>query len=263
MPLKTLYNKLYIKFSGISRFVVDLVFPMSCLGCGREGAWLCGSCWQKIAINGRQHCAACHRPNRLGNYCGRCSPDYSLKGILIAADYADPLVSGLIKHFKFRLVADLGRICGQLLVACLERFPHVIYAANEASNEQRIIGIAANRTIQSPLLIPVPLHPRRERFRGFNQAEILARSIAGHWPLAVNHLDLRRKVFTRPQSKLRRKARIHNISGCFEWRGKDLHGRPILLIDDVVTSGATLNECGRVLKAHGAGEIWGIAVAQN
>ena len=130
-------------------------------------------------------------------------------------------------------------------------------------------------------LVPVPLHPRRHRQRGFNQAHEIARHLGpAVWPL------LRRTRHTAPQSALDARTRTHNVAGAFAvargvttrralawrpWRGhhggrrqrvEGLEGRRVLLVDDVWTTGATLSACARVLKEAGAGEVWAIVIAR-
>ncbi len=105
------------------------------------------------------------------------------------------------------------------------------------------------------LLIPVPLHPRRERERGFNQAALLAREVGSRWELRVGDRLLRRIRATEAQSGGRRE-REENVKGAFRAvRPDQVEGRRLLLIDDVLTTGATVNECAKTLLAAGADEV--------
>lgn len=108
---------------------------------------------------------------------------------------------------------------------------------------------------------PVPLDPRRRRDRGYNQAEDLARALAEHWRLALA-LDLRRTRTTRPQVGLDRAARRANVAGAFEWTGDSLGGVKVLLIDDVMTTGATAEACAVALKEAGASYVGVVTVAR-
>lgn len=112
-----------------------------------------------------------------------------------------------------------------------------------------------------PLLIPVPLSAARRRERGYNQAEALAKVLAAHcaWPAATR---LVRTRATPPQVGLDPAARRENVRGAFAWQGDALTGRRILLIDDVLTTGATANECAAVLKSAGAGWVGLLTVAR-
>jgi ComF family protein len=114
------------------------------------------------------------------------------------------------------------------------------------------------------LVIPTPLHRRRALERGFNQAEILAQIIAKQFNLPLNSKVLRRRKNIKHQASLDRAGRLKNIQGCFQIKNPELiRGRKILLIDDVITTGATLNEQAELLKQNGAEKIWALVVAKN
>lgn len=108
---------------------------------------------------------------------------------------------------------------------------------------------------------PVPLDARRRRDRGYNQAEDLARALAEHWRLTVA-LDLCRTRITRPQVGLDRAARRTNVAGAFEWTGDTIEGARILLVDDVMTTGATAEACAAALKEAGASFVGIVTVAR-
>ena len=114
------------------------------------------------------------------------------------------------------------------------------------------------------VVVPVPLHRRRLWDRGFNQAELLARVVAQElaYPLVA---PLTRRVPTRPQFNLSRRDRRANIAGAFAMkpRGREqINHKIVLLVDDIVTTGATMNECAKILKQNGAREIWGLVLAK-
>lgn len=113
------------------------------------------------------------------------------------------------------------------------------------------------------LIIPVPLHPKRLRWRGFNQSEKIADIIASNLQIPIDSTSLKRIKFKTPQAKLKKEDRIKNISNNFNWHGNKLNQQNIILIDDVTTTGATLNECAKVLKANGAKEVWGLVLANG
>lgn len=113
------------------------------------------------------------------------------------------------------------------------------------------------------LLVPVPLHPRRLRKRGFNQALILARQIARRFSLPLDFTTLQRKVDTGPQVALGKSERGTNVRGAFEAvRSDTLEDRKVLLVDDVYTTGSTVGECAGALLAGGAGEVAVLTVAR-
>jgi ComF family protein len=116
------------------------------------------------------------------------------------------------------------------------------------------------------MLIPVPLHPRRKRQRGFNQAEILGEMIADKFKWQCRADILKRTKHTKPQVELTGEERQKNIKGAFEINqeiSSELRLAPqVILFDDVWTTGSTLKECGRVLKKSGARQVWGITLAR-
>lgn len=111
-------------------------------------------------------------------------------------------------------------------------------------------------------LIPIPLHPLREKEREYNQSKKLAQGVASEWPLAVRTELLLRRRHTSSQTKLNREERSVNVADAFDIRqGINVTGKCFILIDDVVTTGATMNECARVLKQGGASRVSGCAFA--
>jgi ComF family protein len=117
-------------------------------------------------------------------------------------------------------------------------------------------------TGEPPCLLAVPLHRRRLRERGYNQAGLLARELGRRWALPAAPGRLARLRDTAPQVGLDRPGRRQNVAGAFGWDGPPLAGKPILLVDDVATTGSTLEACGRALKAAGAGRIEAVTVAR-
>ncbi len=113
------------------------------------------------------------------------------------------------------------------------------------------------------LTMPVPLHPRRVRERGFNQSLLLARHVAKGLKSDLDFLSLRRVRYTLPQTRLAKKERQRNVRGAFQLKNREIvKGKTILLVDDVVTTGNTLNECARVLKKGGSGKVFCVSLAR-
>jgi ComF family protein len=110
--------------------------------------------------------------------------------------------------------------------------------------------------------VAVPLHPARLRARGYNQAELLARELRRRLGLAKPPGELVRVRATPPQVGHDRLWRLANVKNAFEWRGEPLRGRPILLVDDVATTGATLDACAGALRVAESGSVTGISVAR-
>lgn len=126
-----------------------------------------------------------------------------------------------------------------------------------------LLSLALPREQRFDAIVPMPLHWRKRWQRGFNQSELLAREIARRWDVPVRHL-LRRKRATVPQAGLTNAKRRANVQGAFALRrAGDLTGQRILLVDDVITTGATASACGRLLRRAGAAQITVLAVART
>jgi ComF family protein len=122
-------------------------------------------------------------------------------------------------------------------------------------------SIQADPELQADTLVPVPLHPSRRRERGFNQAELLARQVARGRGLRCEAGLLRRRLPTASQSGLSRSARQANVRETFTASGR-VHGRSILLVDDVISTGSTASACAQALLAAGAADVVVAVVAQ-
>lgn len=251
-----------LEISNFIRGVLDIVFPIQCLGCRSEGAWLCEQCLRAIPLKEMGHCPRCEQHSVGGAYCEHCRPQSFLGGIAVAADYHNLVVTQAIKTLKYRFMPDVGAQLSRLLVRRAQDLAR-------HTQQARWLGVVGETPssffsdFAGVTVIPVPLHPRRLRWRGFNQAAQLARGFADAFQLPCNEVDLRRAHYTKPQAQLHASERQRNLQNSFVWRGGDLAGRKILLIDDVATTGATLQECGQALKIAGAAAVWGLVVAQN
>ncbi len=251
-------------------FVLDTVFPLQCLGCGREGVWLCQQCFKKLKLTREQYCLHCKQPNRFGSFCPHCAPDYALDGVWIAGDYEDKIIQLLIKNLKYHLAKNIAENLGKLLTLFLNNLLNLA-RLNRADIKQGVDWRKFEELKTVPqtlsgfsasLVIPVPLSRQRLRWRGFNQAEAIARVIAHNFRLPLSNRLLRLK-HKKPQAKLTEAERKINVRDCYGWLGGSLDGHNVILIDDVTTTGSTLNECARVLKQAGANEIWGLVAAKG
>ena len=231
----------------IRDFIFSLIFPTTCLNCGQEGSWLCSNCNAQLKFLPFQSCFGCKIRNT-GEFCPICQPNYYLEGILIAGNYDDKLLNNLIKQLKYNFTKDVAKILGDYLVNFLQQ------------NNPPILKI---QNISSISIIPVPLHSRRERWRGFNQAEEIASVVASRLQLPLVKNTLIRIKHRQAQAKLNEAERQENVKACFSWRGDNLQQKNILLIDDVATTGATLNECAKILKQNGASQVWGLVAAKG
>jgi competence protein ComFC len=176
-----------------------------------------------------------------------------LDGVLIAADYDSEPIKSLIRAFKYNFARGIAPILGEYLFLFSQNISSRLLFTNKKSFDIRNIA-------KNGFMIPIPLHKKRYRWRGFNQSAEIAKITAERYGAELNN-DLRRIKHRKPQSKLNKDKRKKMISGCFSWQGENLQGRRILLIDDVYTTGSTLNEAAKVLKENGAGKIWGMVLA--
>jgi ComF family protein len=248
-------------------FILDLIFPKECLGCGREGVWLCKKCFTKIPLNTELFCLGCNRPTDHGQICPYCQRHFFLDGIWVAADYKNEILANLIKIFKYHSAREIKDILGRLLLSCLHNLlinqTFLIDFVTKQKTSKRNLPMILADWPTNILLIPIPLHRRRQRRRGFNQAALLAEIISKKFSLPFSENQLIRIKHRKPQAKLKKIARQKNIQNCFRWQGENLNQTNIILIDDVTTTGATLNEAAKTLKQAGAGEVWGLVIAKG
>lgn len=233
----------YFNFEKILKSAKDVIFPEKCLGCNKEGSWLCKKCFRKININKKNTCPSCSKITQENTFCLNCKKYYYLKGIIISAQYKDPLKE-TIHYLKYNKILELVDPLCEILAEKLQYgFPH-----------------------GDLVIIPVPLHPQREKERGFNQATIIAKKIGKIFDLPIYDDILIRIKNTPPQINLSRKLRRKNIKGAFKINKskiKKITGKTVIIFDDVMTTGATLNEAARVLNQAGFKNIWGLVLAKG
>jgi ComF family protein len=232
-------------------FFVDLLFPIECLDCGLEGEWLCGECFLKIKIENGQTCQGCGRPSLNGAICPHCKSDWALDGVLTALDYDRAISAKLIKTLKYGFVKDVSLVLANIFLKFYRSL--------------KFQGLAPDFGEKRIIFMPVPLHPKRLRWRGFNQSELitppLAAGLGGEFFADI----LIRTKDVLPQTQFKGRERQKNIEGCFEYTGKkeQIAGQVVIIVDDVVTTGATMNECAKVLKKAGARKVWAFAMARG
>lgn len=244
--------------SNTKNFVLDLIFPINCIGCEKEGLWLCRPCFKRIVFNEEQSCFVCNKDMEFGQTCIDCMGELSIDGIWVAGSYKDEVLKKIIKKYKYNFVSDLSKVIGEFLNYFLR---NILNQARFIDESRQLPSVLSG--FGGILLVSVPLHPKRERWRGFNQSSLLARQVANFFSLEFNDSCLVRVRYGKAQAKIDIDKRRGNIRNSFRWVGKDLSGRNVVVIDDVITSGSTISEIARVLKQNGAGEVWGLAVAKG
>jgi len=224
--------------------IKDYIFPIFCLGCNREGFWLCEDCLQKIDISGVFCCPACHKDTTGGFCCEPCKKEFGLDAEVAITPYKEEsLVGKLISVLKYQYAEEVKIVFAALIKRFILSHPEVFIATD--------------------FIIPVPLHKKRFAERGYNQAEIIARALAEELNLPMLSALERRRP-TKQQAKLKREERLVNLKEDFcLTNGVDLAGKRVVLVDDVYTTGSTMAECAEVLKKAGAIEVKGFSVARG
>jgi len=220
------------------RLVLDVLYPPRCPGCGRMGEVFCAACLRRVEPLPAAACLRCGRPGPVGQLCPDCQATPSpLDVILSAAVFAPPLREA-IHQLKYENNRSLAEPLSALMAAAWLRLP-----------------------VQADVIVPVPLHRRRAAERGYNQAALLARGLAEAVGVPVNEGVLARVKPTRQQVGLDRAERALNVAGAFECRG-GLAGRRVVLVDDVCTTGSTLQACAQALRRGGATWVGGFTLAR-
>lgn len=234
----------------ITKSLLDTVFPIFCLGCGSEGAWLCDTCRQTITPINKPTCPAC-RMTPGHQTCSACKEQTALDGLVVSTGYDLPLTQTLLHTLKYGFAEEIARSLAEVVVTAVRRI-----------DRQTRHAMLDSQPV--PVLVPVPLHPRRYRERGFNQSELLASRIGATAQLPMAPGLLARQRYTTPQARLKRHERLANLSGAFSAPDHfKIRGKNVILIDDVATTLATLNECAKVLKAAGSTCVWGLVIARG
>ncbi len=232
--------------------LLDLVFPPRCTGCRRAGAWICDSCWSSVSWLAASVCPRCEQPSANGDLCLRCRSPRRAGATTVSASQGAGLPQA--PSIAFRAVARFEGSARQAIHELKYSAHYDIATVLGPLMATRVMDVVG------AVLVPVPLHPSRRRERGYNQSELLARRIRAVLGCSLLTNRLRRRRNTGDQVALDALGRWANVGDAFEWRGKPIDA-PILLIDDVSTTGATLNACAAALQASGMTDIRGLVFA--
>jgi competence protein ComFC len=205
--------------------LLDFIFPKYCVNCKKYGDYLCPNCFARVSFDTKNICTVCGNPSYDGLTHPKCRGRYSASGSFTAVVFS-PITKKLVYQFKYRP-----------------------YLTNLAS----------------PVLVSVPITKNREKGRGYNQSEILAKKLAKKFDLKLLNCLVRVKE-TRSQVGLNKKERRENISGAFMLNSNpfsSVRNQTIILVDDVLTSGATMSEAAKVLKRAGAKSVWALSFAKE
>lgn len=212
--------------------ILEILFPRYCLGCKRRGTYLCEDCLSLIDLYSHPF----SEPPLLFLY----SITY----------YQHFLIKRLIHSFKYWPFAhDLRHAFRSLILTYLKNLENTPYFVSHP---------------KTFIIVPIPLHLSRQKWRGFNQAEILAQELAYHLKIPVSNNVLVKTKATRPQAELTGKKRKENIKGVFKIINPEkIKGKNILLVDDIYTTGTTMKRAAKILKENGAKEIIGLVIARD
>lgn len=228
------------------KFILNIVFPKFCFSCKKEGNYLCEDCLATFEISQENFCL-CENPINIfaGGKCRKCSSK-KLDGLYFALPYQNKKIKNLIHRFKYEpFVKELSEPLANLIIT------HFQLTEKQENFRDFVI-------------IPVPLEKKRLKWRGFNQSEEIGKKLADFFQIPLFNNVLLKIKETPTQVELDGETRKENLKKVFAAENNNLiSGGKILLIDDVYTTGATMEECSGILKQAGAKEVWGVAVARG
>ena len=231
--------------------VSDVIFPPRCLGCAEilhphRGQLFCPACNEKINFITGSLCPVCgttfsNSPAE-SHLCGNCIENKTYFSCARAVFSYETIILDALHKFKYGNNISVGAMLASFMADF--SFPDVNFS-------------------DYSLIIPVPLHIKRLRERGFNQSLILARALAKKWQIPVNFSLLKRHKSTLTQTGLHKTERKQNIKGAFEVSDKNkIANKNVILVDDVYTTGATINECAKTLIKAGAQKVTVLTLAR-
>jgi ComF family protein len=228
----------------ICRGLIDLIFPPRCTACGkmlegRRSPPFCEECDADLRLIFPPLCPSCGTPyadqTAADHHCEKCilfPPSFSAARSVGAYE---GVLQDMIHRCKYGRDVTIGEALGELMAD----FPYPAFDFRDYT-----------------VVMPVPLHVKRLRERGFNQSLFLAKAMAGRHKLKLDYLSLKRTIHTPPQITFGRQEREHNVKGAFAVRtSAKLQGEKVILVDDVYTTGSTAKECARTLIRAGASTV--------
>ncbi len=239
----SLRNLLWSLLGGGARSALNLVLPIHCLGCGRQGDIICPTCVPSLVPLEPPFCDICADPGVVG-LCRTCRDQQMTSSGHISGIRSPYQMAGLLREaihcFKYRNHRVAATCLAKLMASYLGENP-----------------------LPGDVLVPVPLHPKKLRERGYNQAELLAVEIGKAAGLRVERGLLARTRNTPPQvHSVDGNLRRANTAGAFACGG-NIAGAACILVDDVCTTGSTLNACAETLLANGASTVWALTLARE
>jgi len=230
-----------LPLSKVKGIALDFFFPRWCVGCGKEGDFICPACRSSLPRITPPLCPKCGQPQASTTICPNCASwQAEVDGIRSPFRF-DGVIRQAIHQLKYQNLRAIAGLFAQLLNDYLSANP-----------------------IPAEVLVAVPLHPKRLRERGYNQSHLLAQKLSKLNKLPLVDDCLIRVHHSTPQARTASVGERHkNVANAFSCRDQRLRGKQVLLIDDVSTSGATLDACARALKQAGAISVWGLVLAKE
>ncbi len=226
--------------------LIDLLFPKFCLGCSHIGSYICHRCFKKLKVINKPICLYCHKQSYLGLTHPKCLKKLSIDGVL-SIYYYDNLLKKIIKNIKYRLATIVW-----------DEF----WKSIPESDINRLF--AYKKIFCEAFIQVVPLSQSKYQLRGFNQAMMIAKYFKKvlNFPI-INILKRSHEALAQAQIKSK-KSRLKNVKNVFLiTRRVDIKNKTIILIDDVITTGATLKEACRMLKKAGANKVYALTLAKG
>lgn len=236
---------------------LDLLFPIKCVVCEKEtekgkNKLICTDCLKTLSPSLNFYCPLCEARTADAKLCFSCNliignteNKFYLDRAIYPFSYKDKPIQKIIKAFKYHFIKDLKIPISRLMTGYLEKIKKQI-------------------NLDDSILMPVPLHKKKFNQRGYNQSELIVSGIAKYLNAETANDCLSKIKSTKDQASLKENRRLENLKGAFlcvkPWL---VSGRKIILIDDVYTTGATMQECARVLKEAGAKEVTGLVIARG
>ena len=219
--------------------LLDLLFPPRCVVCGKVGTWLCASCAPALPWLDGPTCIRCGVPIQKGQLCPQCQQNPPRLEAIRSVFLFDGPLRDAIHRLKYRHGHSLAQPLGSLMA-----------------------DYWGTRGQPVDVIVPVPLHLSRLRRRGYNQAALVACEFGRQMGIPVDEQALQRVRNTASQMRLNAAERRRNVRGAFRSLNGHIQGKKALLIDDVCTTGATLEACADALREGGATEVWALTLAR-
>ena len=224
------------------QYTLNLLYPPQCASCDKLGSHFCDDCRANLAHLRSPICQKCGHPlTNLGSDCNAC-PTFSLSNLNLVRSVAffdETYLQPAIHKFKYHNQRVLTQDFANLLKDC--------YDASQLATD---------------IIVPVPLHRSRYKERGYNQSTLLAKGLSSLIDQSVDEVTLVRRRATKTQTSLNPTERQQNVRDAFACLSDALSYKTVLLIDDVFTTGATMNACGQALRQAGVASIYGLTLAR-